>query len=318
MSYVLALHGGAGTIQPGDPNESAYHEAMTLALKVGEGILSNGWSALDAVTAAVTELENCPLFNAGIGSVFNADGEHELDAGVMDGRKLAAGAIAGVRLVKNPVLAARCLLDEGRVALLCGEGADRYAREQGLLTVPNEYFSTEHRRQQLLRVRAAGQQAMALDHGMTSADPAEAVASKMGTVGAVALDMDGNLAAATSTGGMTNKRPGRVGDTPVVGGGVYANNLSCAVSATGTGEAFLRACAGHDVHARVLYGNASLPHAAGATIQAVASLRGVGGLIAISRSGELAMPYNSVGMYRGWVRKGQPAKTLVFSDPRGS
>jgi len=315
MTYVLALHGGAGTIQPGDPNEGAYHEAMRVALQTGEKVLSAGGSSMDAVVAAVMSMEDCPLYNAGHGAVFNSVGEHELDAGVMDGRTLAAGAIAGVRTVRHPIEVARLVMEEGRCVLLCGIGADQFAEEKGLVPVPNHFYSTDHRLKQLHRVRAVGSQAMALDHGLASSQNPELVNAKMGTVGAVALDLQGNLAAATSTGGMTNKRVGRVGDTPIVGGGVYANNRSCAVSATGTGEQFLRACVGHDIHARMVYGGATLVDAAkAAMMETVAGLGGVGGVIAIDCQGALAMPYNSVGMYRGWLRQGEAPQTRVFAN----
>jgi beta-aspartyl-peptidase (threonine type) len=314
MNYLLAVHGGAGTIKPGDPNESAYHVGMFVALEKGKTILALGGTALDAAMAAVAELEDNPIFNAGHGAVYNAAAEHELDAGIMDGRTMAAGAIAAARTVRNPILVARRVLDEGRCVLLCGDGADQFAIEKGMSPVPNQYFSTDLRLQQLLRVRETHKSMMTLDHGMVRSNQSQEISAKMGTVGAVALDMEGNLAAATSTGGMTNKRVGRVGDTPVVGAGVYANNASCAVSATGTGEHFLRACVGYDIHARMCYGDATLTEAAHASMmQTVGDLGGIGGVIAISKHGELATPYNSVGMYRGWVRQGESTHTRIFS-----
>lgn len=311
MTYVLAVHGGAGVIAPG-PDEAAYHAGLTLALEAGQAILAAGGSALDAVTAAVVALEDCPLFNAGHGAVFNGAQAHELDAGIMDGRDLRAGAVAAVRHVRNPVLAARALLDEGRFVLLCGEGGDRFAVQSGLAAVPNEYFSTGARRTQLAAVRALDPSSVALDHSAPGS--AAAGGHRFGTVGAVALDSGGNLAAATSTGGMTNKRPGRVGDTPMPGAGVYANNTSCAVSATGTGEHFMRVCVGHDIHARMAYGGASLAAAADCTIAALGAIEGEGGLIALDRDGTLAMPFNSRGMYRGWVRAGGVIHTSIFTE----
>lgn len=309
MTYVLAVHGGAGVIAPG-ADEAAYTAGLKLALETGQAILASGGSAIDAVTAAVVVLEDCPLFNAGHGAVFNGAQMHELDAGIMDGRDLRAGAVAAVRQVRNPVRAARALLEEGRFVLLCGDGADRFAVQSGLEAVPNDYFSTERRRVQLAAVRARDPSGAALDH--SSPDGPADDARRFGTVGAVALDGNGNLAAATSTGGMTNKRPGRIGDTPMPGAGVYANNASCAVSATGTGEHFMRACVGHDIHARMAYGGAALAAAADGTMAALGALGGEGGLIALGRDGALAMPFNSRGMYRGWVRAGDAIRTGIF------
>jgi beta-aspartyl-peptidase (threonine type) len=312
MSYVLAVHGGAGVMAAG-AGEAPYHEGLAAALAAGELVLARGGSALDAVNAAVVSLEDCPLFNAGHGAVFNAAGEHELDAAIMDGRTLGAGAVAAVRHVRNPVLAARALLDEGRFVLLCAEGADRFAADSGLDAVPNSYFSTAMRRAQLDAVRGQDPASVALDHCAAPGSlPSDT--RRFGTVGAVALDLHGNLAAATSTGGMTNKAAGRIGDTPMPGGGVYANNASCAVSATGTGEHFMRACVGHDVHARMAYGGAPLAAAAQGALAGVGAIGGEGGLLALSRDGALAMPFNSRGMYRGWVRAGTAARTCIFAD----
>lgn len=311
MDYALALHGGAGTITLGEADEAPYHAALADALEAGRAVLHGGGTAMDAVVAAVVALEDCPLFNAGRGAVFNAAGEHELDAGLMDGATLRAGAVAGLHKVRHPILAAREVLQDGRCVLLCGHGADAFAAQRGLEMVPNSYFSTQARHAQWLRVSAQGREAFEFDHG--GAAPRAADAAQMGTVGAVALDQRGHLAAATSTGGMTNKRRGRVGDTPVIGAGVYANSRTCAVSATGSGEHFLRACAGHDIHARMLYGRASLAEAADETLHGLACLGGVGGLVAVGRDGSLVMPFNSPGMYRAWVRAGEPAHTAVFA-----
>ena len=305
MTYVLAVHGGAGVIKAG-ADEAAYHAGLQLAVTAGQAVLQGGGSALDAVQAAVQALEDCPLFNAGHGAVFNEAGEHELDAAIMDGRGLHAGAVAAVRNVRNPVRAARALLDEGRFVLLCGDGADRFAASAGMEPVPNDYFSTERRRAQLAAVRAQDTAAVALDHSAPDN-------RRFGTVGAVALDANGNLAAATSTGGMTNKRAGRVGDTPLPGAGVYANNATCAVSATGTGEHFMRACVGHDIHARMAYGGLPLGAAADGTIAALGEIGGEGGFIALARDGTLAMPFNSRGMYRAWVREGEAIATRIFA-----
>jgi beta-aspartyl-peptidase (threonine type) len=307
MSFVLAIHGGAGTINPG-ADEAPYHAGLVLALRAGEAVLAQGGCALDAVVAAVRALEDVPLFNAGYGAVFTEAGGHELDASVMDGSTLAAGAVASVRHVKNPILAAQAVLTDGRFVLLGAKGADDFARDAGLEVVPNEYFSTAFRRNQLRAVQAQQPGRAVLDHSGASVQ-----SSRFGTVGAVALDLAGHLAAATSTGGMTNKRAGRIGDTPLVGCGVYANDASCAVSATGTGEHFIRACVAYDVHARMVYGGMSLDAAAHAVLQGpLTCIGGEGGFLALGRDGSLAMPFNSTGMYRGVVREGQSPDTRIF------
>jgi beta-aspartyl-peptidase (threonine type) len=313
MNYVLAIHGGAGTIQSG-ADEQPYHDGLRLAIEAGEAILKTGGSAIDAVLAAVETLENFPLFNAGHGAVFTADETHELDAGVMNGQNLSAGAIAGAKHIKNPIRAAEAVMKDGRFVLLSGDSADKFADESGLSMVPNSYFSTPHRLEQLRTLRKNDPQQVALDHSIEIPQP-QISSHKFGTVGAVALDQHGHLAAATSTGGMTNKRPGRIGDTPLIGAGVYANDTSCAVSATGTGEHFIRACVGHDIHARMHYGGRNLESAAHATIHiSLAALGGEGGCVAIGKDGSIAMPFNSVGMYRAWVRQGEKIETRIFAD----
>jgi L-asparaginase / beta-aspartyl-peptidase len=321
MSYVLAIHGGAGVIQSG-VDESPYHLGLQAALSAGEAVLRDGGSAVDAVLAAVVALEDFPLFNAGHGAVFTSAQTHELDASIMDGSNLQAGAVAGVAHVKNPVRAAHAVLRDGRFVLLNGVGADDFAAAAGLMPVANSYFSTPHRLAQLRTVQSSNPDQVALDHSVTvtkTMNPLPTKSSnedqshKFGTVGAVALDQHGHLAAATSTGGMTNKKPGRIGDTPIVGAGIYANDATCAVSATGTGEHFLRACVAHDIHARMQYGGASLQDAAQATIHDnMNALGGEGGVIAIGRDGSLCFTFNSPGMYRGWVREGEAGETRVF------
>jgi beta-aspartyl-peptidase (threonine type) len=306
--YVIALHGGAGTIAPSDAaRERPYHDGLRAALAAGRSVLERGGGALDAVVAAVVALEDCPLFNAGHGAVYTSDERHELDAGVMDGRTLAAGAVTVVRTIRNPVLAARAVLDDGNHVLLAGEGAERFARDHGLAMVDPSYFATPHRLAQLRALQ--GQGGTALDHDVKAGDGAG-----FGTVGAVALDRDGHLAAATSTGGMTNKRPGRVGDTPIVGAGVYANDATCAVSTTGTGEHFVRGCVSHDVHARMRYLGLGVEQAAAEAVgQSLEPIGGRGGLIAVGRDGALAMPFNSGGMYRAWVREGEAPSSAIFA-----
>jgi beta-aspartyl-peptidase (threonine type) len=309
VPYVLALHGGAGTIARGR-DEAPYREALRAALAAGEAVLARGGSALDAVTETVVSLEDCPLFNAGRGAVFNADGDHELDAAVMDGRTLGVGAVAAVRRVRHPVLAAREVLREGRSVLLAAAGADRFASDRGLEMVAPGWHSTAARRAQWDKLRALDPHAQLLDHDAAHAAPG---AARHGTVGAVARDRDGHLAAATSTGGMTNKMPGRVGDSPVIGAGTYANDASCAVSATGTGEHFIRACAAHELHARLRYARQALADAAWAALrEGVVPLGGSGGLIAIDASGAIALPYVSEGMYRAWLREGGERGVAVF------
>lgn len=314
-TYVLAVHGGAGTMAAADSAlEAPYHAGLHAALAAGRAVLGAGGSALDAVIASVVALEDCPVFNAGHGAVFNADEEHELDAGVMDGSSLAAGAVAGMRRLRNPVQGAAAVLREGRCVMLGVHGEAALARQHGLVLVAPAYFSTPHRLAQLRAVKSRAVAGAVLDHDVTvntQGDP------RFGTVGAVARDRHGHLAAATSTGGMTNKLPGRIGDTPVVGAGVYANNRTCAVSATGTGEQFLRACVAHDVHARVAYGGVDVEVAASQAMQdSVAPIGGRGGLIAVGVDGRIAMPYNSAGMYRGWVREGEAACSAIFGDVR--
>jgi beta-aspartyl-peptidase (threonine type) len=313
---VLAIHGGAGAIARSKATpalRSRYEQALHQVLEAGFGILAAGGTALDAVTEAVRLLEECPLFNAGYGSVFTRDGRHELDASIMDGATLRCGAIANVSTVRNPVLAARAIMEDGAHVFLAGAGAEAFARERGLECVATDFFSTPERRQQLRRVQRGGKDTMVLDHdgqalsgaGDSSGAPLDED-SKLGTVGAVALDSQGRLAAATSTGGMTNKRPGRVGDTPIIGAGCYASNLSCAVSATGRGEAFVRAVAAYQVAARMEFGGSTLEEAAHQVVHgSLLKVEGAGGLIAVDAHGHVAMPFNTAGMYRGYRIEGQ-------------
>lgn len=310
VDYVVAVHGGAGTIAPGDATQQrSYHEGLRAATVAAEQVLREGGSAMDAVVAAVVCLEDCPLFNAGLGAAFNGDGLHELDAAVMDGQTLAAGAVACVTTIRNPVLAAREVMQQGRAVVLAGDGALRMAQQAGLALVAPDYFSTPARRAQWLDVQRRNAQAVALDHDAAGGS------HRFGTVGAVARDRHGRLAAATSTGGVTNKQPGRVGDTPIVGAGVYANDVSCAVSCTGTGEHFIRTCLAHDIHARIHYGHQDVDAAASQAVQqSLKAIGGRGGAIVIGRDGQIAMPFNSTGMYRAWVREREPIRTAIFSD----
>ena len=316
--FVIAVHGGAGTISPEQANEAPYHEGLQTALRAGAAVLQAGGTALDAVQAAVQSLEDCPLFNAGRGSVYTADATHEMDASVMDGSNLKAGAVAGVHGVRNPVALARAVMDHTAHVLLVGEGAQRLAQEQGVSMADAAYFHSEDRLAQLARVRAQGAGVMALDHSAQSLTERAAPIredGKHGTVGAVALDQHGHLAAAVSTGGLTNKRPGRVGDSPVVGAGIYANNATCAVACTGTGEHFLRACVGHDVHARMAYKGESLQAAGEAVVHGqLKDIGGSGGLVSVDAQGHVHMSFNSVGMYRGVMRQGQAPQSFIFRN----
>jgi beta-aspartyl-peptidase (threonine type) len=310
--FVLAVHGGAGTIAPNAGSADPYHAGLRDALLAGAALLRAGGSALDAAQAAVASLEDCPLFNAGRGSVYTSEATHEMDAAVMDGGTLRAGAVAGVHGVRNPVGLARRVLEVSGAVLLAGDGAQRFAREQGLVTEPPAYFHTDRRLAQLRIIQAGGSREAALDHSGEAVAPLDEE-RKYGTVGAVARDAHGHLAAAVSTGGMTNKRPGRVGDSPLVGCGLYANDATCAVSATGTGEHFIRGVVAHDIHARMLYRGETLDRAATAVVRdTLTALGGEGGLVAVDREGRVSMPFNSRGMYRGVVRGDSAPQTFIY------
>jgi beta-aspartyl-peptidase (threonine type) len=320
---TIAIHGGAGTILRSAMNtaqEQAYHDALAEILSAGQKILAAGGSALDAVACAVSMLEDCPLFNAGKGAVYTHAGTHELDAAIMDGATLDAGAIANVGHVRNPILGARAVMEHSEHILLVGTGAEAFVAQHGVELVEPDYFHTEARHAQWLRAR--DQEGMLLlDHDATSKAAAEFTTpiapidpdNKFGTVGAVAVDMHGNLAAATSTGGITNKRVGRVGDSPLVGAGCYANNRTVAVSATGTGEAFMRTVAAYDISARMEYAGQSLADAAEQVVMdLLPRYKGRGGLIAIDAQGNLALPFNTEGMYRGYAKVGVAPVTAIY------
>ncbi|MCX9045560.1 beta-aspartyl-peptidase [Citrobacter portucalensis] len=309
---VIAIHGGAGAItrsQLSQEQELRYIQALSDIVETGQRMLEDGRSALDVVTEAVRLLEECPLFNAGIGAVYTRDETHELDACVMDGNTLNAGAVAGVSHLRNPILAARMVMEHSPHVMMIGEGAENFAIAQGMERVSADIFSTPERYAQLLAARTAGE--TVLDHSASPLDEN----NKMGTVGAVALDMFGNLAAATSTGGMTNKLPGRVGDSPLVGAGCYANNASVAVSCTGTGEVFIRALAAYDIAALMDYGGLSLSEACERVVmEKLPALGGSGGLIAIDHEGNVALPFNSEGMYRAWGYAGDTPTTGIYRE----
>jgi L-asparaginase / beta-aspartyl-peptidase len=295
----LAIHGGAGTITRGKMTpeiEQGLWQGLQRALDAGHEILREGGSSLNAVIASVRAMEDDPLFNAGKGAVFTSAGRHEMDAAIMDGKTLKAGSVGGLRHVRNPIGLARAVMDDSPHVMLVGEGAELFAREIGLELVEEEYFYTEERWQALQRVQKAEAEARANGKEFVISDQ-----DRHGTVGAVALDCDGNLAAATSTGGNTNKRPGRIGDTPIIGAGTYANNQTCAMSATGDGEYFIRLVAGHEVSALMEHRGMSLELAAQTVIDKITSLGGTGGLIAIDKEGNISLPFNTAGMYRGHV-----------------
>jgi beta-aspartyl-peptidase (threonine type) len=285
----LALHGGAGDPAPGAAADQPEHRAALARITAeGHAWLKAGRSAVDVVERVVELLEECPLFNAGIGAVLNADGQPELDAAIMDGRGRAGGAVTGVMRTRSPVRLARAVMERSPHVMFAGLGAEALGRELGLPEVDPSYFIVDERIRQLEQARKAG--VIVLDHD-----------AAFGTVGAVARDVQGHLAAATSTGGLTNKRPGRVGDTPILGAGTYADDRSVAVSCTGTGECFIRAAAGFQIHARLLYAGQDLKSAAQAALDDVREQNGRGGLIAIDRDGHVVLPFNSHLMYRAWV-----------------
>lgn len=317
--FALAIHGGAGTIDPSELDERSeadYRQGLLAALAAGGEVLTRGGSALDAVQASVVALEDCPLFNAGHGAVFTADGRIELDASIMCGRTLHCGAVIGVTRARNPIVLARHVMSDTPHVLLHGSGADAFAQSAGVETVDPTWFRTEHRWQQLLGARAAGR--VALDHDpdpapQTGPQPDSNPDSHLGTVGAVALDRHGDLAAATSTGGMTNKLWGRVGDSPIIGAGTYASNRSCAISATGHGEHFIRATVARDIAALMEYAGLDLARAATRKIvEELGQSGGRGGIIGVDREGNLNLTFNSTGMYRGWLRSGEPPQVAIF------
>ncbi|MFC4626270.1 isoaspartyl peptidase/L-asparaginase family protein [Daeguia caeni] len=303
---VIALHGGAGTILKANmtpEKEAAYHAGLRECLQSGLDVLLEGGTALDAVTAAVIALEENPLFNAGRGAVYTTDATHEMDAAIMDGRTRACGAISGICGPRNPVLAARAVMEKTEHVFLAGEGAKRFCVEAGLEIMPPEWFGTEQRLQALHK-EMERRQSGSPDDG----DPAR----KHGTVGAVARDKFGNLAAATSTGGMTAKTPGRVGDSPVIGAGTWADNQTVALSATGHGEYFIRWAVGHEVDARMRWAKQSLEQAATEVVQELGAIGGSGGVIAVDAKGNICLPFNSEGMYRAWCGKDGIIHTAIY------
>ena len=318
--FGLVIHGGAGVILLREltPARAAqYRKALRQTLAAGFGVLQAGGSSLDAVVAAIQVMEDSPLFNTGYGAVMNAEGICELDASIMDGRTLDAGAVAGLQHIRHPIALARDVLERTPHIMLIGGGAEAFAWQLGYDFVRNEYFQTERRRQQLALARKLDQRRA----GKPRARPqrvtfATVDDNKFGTVGCAALDRHGNLAAGTSTGGMTNKQYGRVGDSPIIGAGTYAKNATCALSATGHGEFFMRSVFAHNVSALMEYKGLSLAAAAAEAVRQMETLGGTGGLIAIDRHANVAMPFNTPGMYRGCQVAGRPALVEIFRRPK--
>jgi L-asparaginase / beta-aspartyl-peptidase len=319
--YALVIHGGAGTIlkkNMSPEKEQAYRSKLQEALKAGYNALAKGATSIDAVEIAIRILEDSPLFNAGKGSVFTNDGKNEMDAAIMDGKTLKAGSIAGVRHIKNPVTGARAVMEKSEHVMMIGDGAEKFAKTCGVELVDTAYFFDQSRWDQLQKVKHTEQQQ--LDHTADSTKTGSTKNTndhKFGTVGAVALDKYGNLTAATSTGGMTNKKYGRVGDAPIIGAGTYANNASCAVSATGHGEYFIRSVVAYDIAALMTYKNLSLTQAAHEVVmKKLVQLGGEGGIIAMDAKGNIAMPFNSEGMYRGYVKKDGSIHVFIYKEEK--
>lgn len=317
-SIRFAIHGGAGTILKSEMKpelEKEYRAKLAEALTTGYAILKRGGAGLDAVEAAIRLMEDSPLFNAGKGAVFTSAGTNELDASIMDGKTLKAGAVASLKHIKNPISLARLVMEKSKHVMMVGEGAESFAKQQGIEFVPQSYFYTESRWKALQKEKAAeAEQNKRPKDKKPERQHAQSVDHAYGTVGAVALDQDGNLAAGTSTGGMTNKRFGRVGDSPIIGAGTYANNRTCAISATGDGEYFIRLAVAHDLSAMLEYKGLALQEAADTVIEKVGKLGGGGGLIAIDKSGNIAMSFNTAGMYRGRIGADEQPFVEIYKD----
>ncbi len=325
QTYGLVIHGGAGAIRRNEmpPElEAQYRARLSEAVKAGYAVLDRGGEALDAVTAAINIMEDSPLFNSGKGAVLNADGVCELDASIMNGRTLEAGAVAGLQHIKNPINLARDVMQKSAHVMMGGQGAEKFAESLGYALTPEEYFITPFRRKQLARAKELEKEPVLKSATLPPGRVTFATVDdnylinqfKWGTVGCVALDQNGNLAAGTSTGGMTNKKFGRVGDSPIIGAGTYASNATCAVSATGWGEFFIRASVAHDISAQMEYQGKSVRAAAAATIAKVGKLGGDGGVISIDAKGNIAMEFNSPGMYRACKLAGQPEVVAIYGD----
>ena len=306
---MLVIHGGAGTITRQSMTaevEKQYREALQLALKTGHAILAKGGTSLDAVEATIRVMEDSPLFNAGKGAVFTHEGRNELDASIMDGRTKAAGSVAGVTIIRNPITAARAVMEKSEHVMMVGRGAELFATKMGLEIVDPSYFWTERRWKSLQNELTKAKPRAVLDFSDEK---------KFGTVGAVALDAHGNLAAGTSTGGMTNKQFGRVGDAPIIGAGTYADNESCAVSATGHGEFFIRWTVAYDIAALVKYRGLTVQQAGDEVIhRKLVPVKGEGGVIILDAKGNFATPFNSAGMYRGNIGSDGIPHIAIYND----
>lgn len=323
---AIAIHGGAGTIRRADMTaelEQQYRQTLEQALRAGHKVLADGGTSLDAMEASIVILEDSPLFNAGKGAVLTSEGRAEMDASVMEGHTLHAGAVASVTTIRNPIKAARAVMKQTPHVLLMGEGAEKFAAEAGLQIVENEYFITERRKKALeeaqRREREQGARVIGIGEGRDDTAPGRReffpeAEGKFGTVGCVALDRHGNLAAGTSTGGLTNKRFGRVGDTPIIGAGNYAENATCAVSGTGQGEFFMRLMIAGDVAARMRYLHAPLMEAAAAQMQRMIDMKAQGGLIAMSPDGQVSFVFNTEGMYRGVIGFDGEPHIAIYGD----
>lgn len=328
---TLVIHGGAGTITRANmtpEKEKAYREVLNIALQKGYAVLKEGGTSEKAVETAIMVMEDSPLFNAGKGAVFTNEGKNEMDAAIMDGKTLKAGAIAGVTTIKNPIRGAIAVMEKSPHVLMAGKGADLFAKEQGLEIVDPSYFYTEARYKALLKAKE--EEKVELDHTentkkeirkkpktgfVKDEDLIFTEGKKYGTVGCVALDKFGNLTAGTSTGGMTNKRYGRIGDAPIIGAGTYANNNTCAVSATGHGEFFIRSVVAYDISALMDYKGLSVKDAADEVVmKKLVERGGEGGVIALDRNGNFAMPFNSEGMYRGYVKADGKSEVMIYKD----
>ncbi len=310
--YAIAIHGGAGTILKSKmtaEKEEEYKTALSEALMIGENILKDKGTAIDAVEAAVRSLEDCHLFNAGKGSVFNSKGGHEMDASIMEGKMKNAGAVATVTGVKNPITLARKVMEKSDHVFLVGEGVEEFARLHNLEFVDNDYFYDEFRFNQWQEIKDSD--SFQLDHSDEKKE------QKFGTVGAVALDMEGNLAAATSTGGMTNKKFGRIGDSSIIGAGTYANNDTCAISCTGSGEFFIRNVVAYDVSCLMEFKGMSLADASDEVInKRLLEINGDGGLIAVDANGNVALPFNTEGMYRAYAKSNGESAVEIYGDKK--
>jgi len=308
--FRLAIHGGAGVILRENlsaEDEKAYHEKLSEALQAGHQVLKNGGKSLDAVETAIKILEDSPLFNAGKGAVFTSEGTIELDAAIMDGASLAAGSVAGTKHIKNPISLARMVMEKSPHVMMVGNGAEKFAQKQGMTLVDQKYFFTKRRFEQLQKEKAKESKKTSFLKTQLHDE------NKFGTVGAVALDKIGNLAAGTSTGGTTNKKFGRVGDAPIIGAGTYANNQTCAVSATGHGEYFIRAVVAYDISALMQYQKLSLKDASDKVVMdKLVKFGGAGGVICIDKDGNIAMPFNTPGMYRGSIDENGKITTSIF------